>query len=254
MKQKPHALIYARNVVCSRLHKLYSRDFIILAARTESEFLRLARDKEVDVAILCFCFADTGRIGELVRLKERISHLPIVISCRFPDPDFIRLAAQKNLDHFVSCQMPGNRIRRKIQDAIEANGMRAFLESQVCAEAPTTEAYTIIGEIQHILPRRPELSSIAQALDLSVRRVQTLFQDQFGCTFSRLTRRILIFRALNLMKHSRLDQTEIALELGYSEHSSLSRIFRKELGYPPSAARNYLDRYDPAHLLKRSSS
>ena len=42
------------------------------------------------------------------------------------------------------------------------------------------------------------------------------------------------------MKSTNLDNTAIALQLDYSDGSSLARIFRKEIGYSPNEARKLL--------------
>ncbi len=62
-------------------------------------------------------------------------------------------------------------------------------------------------------------------------------------------RRIWVYQALNLMQNTNLDNTEISLQLNYSDENSLARIFRKELGFTPSEARQRLTKQTPEELL-----
>ncbi len=52
-----------------------------------------------------------------------------------------------------------------------------------------------------------------------------------------------------MMQHTNLDNTEIALQLNYSEESNLARDFRSELGYSPTEARRRLIQHTPEELL-----
>ena len=67
-------------------------------------------------------------------------------------------------------------------------------------------------------------------------------------------RRIWVYQALNMMQNTNLDNTEISLQLNYSDETSLARIFRKELGYNPTEARKRLIRYSPEELLTKSNT
>ncbi len=52
-----------------------------------------------------------------------------------------------------------------------------------------------------------------------------------------------------MMKHTNLDNTEIALQLNYSEETSMARDFRKEIGLSPTEARKRLTSQSPVELF-----
>jgi transcriptional regulator GlxA family with amidase domain len=74
-------------------------------------------------------------------------------------------------------------------------------------------------------------------------------QQAFDKTFTHLVRRVWVYQALNMMKNTDLDNTEIAFQLHYTDASSLARIFRKELGYSLSEARKHLIENSPMEIL-----
>jgi len=52
-----------------------------------------------------------------------------------------------------------------------------------------------------------------------------------------------------MMQHTNLNNIDIAMQLYYSEESSMAREFRKELGYSPNTARKLLTKQAPEELL-----
>lgn len=76
-----------------------------------------------------------------------------------------------------------------------------------------------------------------------------LCRRAFGKPPTALLRHHRVHQALGMMKHTNLGNTDIALQLCYSEESSVAREFRKELGYGPIEARLRLTQQTPEELL-----
>ena len=104
--------------------------------------------------------------------------------------------------------------------------------------------------IIHAFPHRLQENDMARQLGVSRSWLHKLCQRAFGITYTQLLRRIWIYQALNMMRDSNLDNTEIALRLNYSEESSMARDFRKELGCSPSEARLRLTTQSPEEILQ----
>ncbi|NIR69107.1 helix-turn-helix domain-containing protein [candidate division KSB1 bacterium] len=90
---------------------------------------------------------------------------------------------------------------------------------------------------------------MAQTLGISPRWLRTVCRRAFGKSFTQLMRQIRVYQALCFMKHTTLDNWDIAMQLNYSEESNMARDFRKELGYCPSEARIRLSEITPQELL-----
>jgi AraC-like DNA-binding protein len=76
-----------------------------------------------------------------------------------------------------------------------------------------------------------------------------LCKHAFGKSLTALLRHVRVRQALRMMKHTHLDNTDIALQLCYSEESSMAREFRKELGYGLTEACKRLSQRTPEELL-----
>jgi AraC-like DNA-binding protein len=203
-----------------------------------------------DVAVLCFCSAKEEDAETLSRLHVLLGPIPVLACSKAHNPNFIRLAAQRGVDHFLLCDMEVDKIRQLIFTAIRGTGLRSFLEF-CCPGSQTSSPYVnkMIDEIMYTFPHRLKTSELAPRLGITPRRLQMVCRLAFGKTFTHLMRQIWVYHALNLMKNTNLDNTEIAMQLDYSDTSSLARIFRKELGYSPSETRKRLTLYSPEELL-----
>jgi len=234
---------------CRRLYQIFNHDFNLTVADTKDEFLHKAVNDDIDIGILCYCYANEQDLNSAIGLKEQANHLPIIICSKIPNPDFISWGAKRGLDHFILCDMPRDKIKSRIQTVLTNDGLLAFIKNHVKPDVHSPYTQKIITEILHRLPKQLKISELAKLLGISSRWTQSLFRKIFGMTYTELMRRTYVYQALNMMKHTHLDNTEIALKLNYSDENSLYRIFQKELGYSPTKARQKLLHHKPDDLL-----
>lgn len=84
----------------------------------------------------------------------------------------------------------------------------------------------------------PETAArIARAVNLSPRRLETLFRAALGLTPGAYALSLRLQAARRLITDTRHPLADIALRTGFSSPSTLSRAFRKHFGTPPSALR-----------------
>lgn len=95
----------------------------------------------------------------------------------------------------------------------------------------------VIHAIQRCLPQRvPAAADIARTLGLSERTLRRHLQAE-GRSFGDILTRLRHELAMHYLIESDLDLIEIALLLGYSEHSSFTTAFKAWTGLPPGAFR-----------------
>ena len=83
------------------------------------------------------------------------------------------------------------------------------------------------------------LESVARDAGTSLYHLCRVFREQTGLTMHAYRTRQHLGHALDrLVSGSSTDLTELALDLGFSSHSHLSRTFQKQMGVPPSAIRS----------------
>lgn len=84
----------------------------------------------------------------------------------------------------------------------------------------------------------PETAAeVAQAIGLSVRRLETLFREGLLTTPGAFALSLRLQAARRMITDTRHPLAEIALRTGFSSPSALSRAFRAQFGQPPSALR-----------------
>ncbi len=83
------------------------------------------------------------------------------------------------------------------------------------------------------------LETVARAAGTSLFHLCRLFREQTGLTMHAYRTRQRLGAAVDrLVDGGSTDLTELALDLGFSSHSHLSRTFQKQMGMPPSAIRS----------------
>jgi AraC family transcriptional regulator len=83
----------------------------------------------------------------------------------------------------------------------------------------------------------PSLSQLACALGCSSFHLSRIFHRITGLSLRRYVARLRVLAAAERLAGGMPDLTELALDLGYSDHSHLTNSFRREWGLPPSRFR-----------------
>ncbi|MGI9243082.1 MAG: AraC family transcriptional regulator [Verrucomicrobiales bacterium] len=87
------------------------------------------------------------------------------------------------------------------------------------------------------------LSDLAQWAGMSVRKLQRRFQETFKTSPQQYIGKLRILGACGLLVETGLPITEIALQVGFYDHSAFSKKFSKMIGVSP---REYRKRYEAA--------
>jgi two-component system, response regulator YesN len=87
------------------------------------------------------------------------------------------------------------------------------------------------------ISRQIRVGDVAAHVGLSPTYFSRLFAEEMGVSFVTYVTRARIARARELLRTTTAPVTSIALELGISDHSYFSKLFRKETGVTPSAYR-----------------
>ncbi len=83
-----------------------------------------------------------------------------------------------------------------------------------------------------------KLGDLAASFDLSVYRLCRMFKHATGTTIGAYRARLRVHTAWGrLLDDPKQDLSDLALEMGFSSHSRFTEVFRRHLGFPPSAMR-----------------
>ena len=83
----------------------------------------------------------------------------------------------------------------------------------------------------------PSLGELAQSLDCSPFHLSRTFHKVTGISLRRYVTRLRTSMAAECLANGAKDLTDLALDLGFADHSHFTNTFRKEWGVPPSRFR-----------------
>ena len=229
-----------KSVSCSNIPGYLKSGNKILVVRKQEKIVELVKCHNIDVIIYCCCSASESELKTFLKIKKEVHPTPIIVCSTFPDPQMISELTLQGIENFMLCSMSRDRIRSVLKKAIQNNDMRLTIEELLLPSSYSPYKNDIIFSITHTSPSHLNIKKLASTLDISVRWTQTIIKNIFGMTLTQLKRKLITNQAVSLMKATKMDNTEIALKIGYSDENSLYRIFRKELGYGPNQAREHL--------------
>jgi AraC-like DNA-binding protein len=248
---KRKLILFSQEIKHCHCHdKIFKRHYETYTTALESEFLELISNTPADAAIICSCSAREEDLEQMMRLDAIAGPIPLLTCTKTLNLEFLRKAARRGAARFIVCDMGVEKIKNIISYAIRNKGLKEYFE--LCwPESLHSSLYIrkLIEEIIHVFPHRIEVQELAEKLGINRSWLHKLCRQHFGIPLTTLLRKVRVHQALRLMRHTNLDNTDISLQLDYSEESSLAREFRKELGYSPNNARIYLTDHSPEELL-----
>lgn len=247
---KPKLALYSQALPdCPCFQSIFGTAFEVIPTDSEEEFLRIVRRIDADAAVVCFCSTHERDAERILQLEALTGPVPVLTCSRTLDPEFVAFAAKHGADRFLCCSMKKHKIPEVIFETMRRNHLQEFLQSCCPGSVNMPRIRKMIHEIVHTFPHRLNEEQMAVRLKISRSWLKKLCRQAFGKPFTRVMRRIWIYQALRMMRYTDLDNTEIALQLNYSEESNMARDFRKELSCSPSEARRRLLEHSPAALL-----
>ncbi|MEK7416065.1 MAG: AraC family transcriptional regulator [Planctomycetota bacterium] len=103
--------------------------------------------------------------------------------------------------------------------------------------APSRRLDPMLAWVRERLHLQIGRNQLAQAFDLTPQHVNALFKHGLGTTPGGFVRRERILRAWHDLHTGGMSVNEAATRWGFSDPFHFSRVFRREMGFPPSQAR-----------------
>lgn len=88
-------------------------------------------------------------------------------------------------------------------------------------------------------PSEVTVAEVASAVDADAAYLARLFRRHFACTPGDYIRRLRVACARELLAHSEMTLAEIAVRSGFADQAHLTRVFKRETGMTPAAARHH---------------
>ncbi len=184
-----------------------------------------------------------------VKADERTSHIPVVLLTARAQVEDRIAGFESGADAYLPKPFNAEELRVRVQTLIaERQRLRALFHGATLPETPTEE------RIPDTLPAREveflekvyglveeELGSsqfgaeeLAEALHMSRRQFHRKLCALTDEPPSTMIRRLRLERAAALLREGEMSVKEIVFTVGYSSHSTFSRVFSKAYGAPPT--------------------
>jgi AraC-like DNA-binding protein len=105
--------------------------------------------------------------------------------------------------------------------------------------------------LESSLDSPPNVPALASSVGMTRQKLQAGFRQVYGGTVAQIRDKLRIERALELVRHSRVPMTCIALETGYEYLGSFTRAFRAAYGTSPTQMRRMAEREMAAATTRR---
>jgi transcriptional regulator GlxA family with amidase domain len=122
-------------------------------------------------------------------------------------------------------------------------GMVRSFEGTRSSLQPYMELLPVTDYLKENYMRKVSMPDLAGRVGMSLRKLQRRFQETFKTTPQKYICKLRVLQACELLSGSSLPVTEIALQVGFYDHSAFSKKFSEIVGISP---REYRKRFGKA--------
>lgn len=250
--EKHNLLVFTEDLSHCKCCDSLEKEYVIFYTLKKEEFLENLKQENVDACIICFASSKI-KINEVFDKSDLSTKLPVLMYSDKINSEYIDLAVKYGVNRFVTYNMCLNELNKIITESISLGRVKAYLKSLILNKLEfSSYSGKFINIIIKFFPKRLHENEIAKQLNISVRYLQKMCMKCFNRGYNQLLRRIRVYNALRLMDNTGLNNYEIRFHLKYSECSSMSRDFEKELNCSLNEARKFLITYHPKDIMLNS--
>jgi len=125
-------------------------------------------------------------------------------------------------------------------------GIVRSYERPHATQQPDLDLLPAIEYLKANLATKIAFPEVARIVGMSVRKLQRRFIEIYTVTPQHYLAKLRVMKGCKLLVQSNQSITEIAIEIGFYDHSAFSKRFSYIIGTTPSA---YRKRYETAHVI-----
>ncbi len=246
-KSKPHVLIVEDNAdLRAFIIDSLGNEFYFLEAENGRIGLNIATREVPDLIISDVMMPEMDGITMATKIKKDIhtSHIPLILLTAKSSEDSKLSGLKSGADDYLTKPFNKNELLLKVRNGVSRQvKLREKLRAELMSTAPKIEVLSedeqfLKGVKEKILERLSDeqLSVESLAEDMGMSRVQ-LYRKISGLTdisVNELIRKLRLQRAAQLLQQNWAPVSQVAYEVGFSNLSYFSKVFREEFGVLPS--------------------
>lgn len=191
---------------------------------------------------------DLTSYKEFPPLRELDYYFPDHYQYKIPLPKHGSIPLHLTMEHRLKLLLDNYHKRTDhIMTKISMQAYELFLELQqatdIAASRSEGKADTIAGRVMAYLVKHAEEDfnsrKLSTCLELNYSYVSAAFRKQTGQSIIQVHTKLRMNKAIDLMRNSSMNISQISERLGYDNPYYFSRVFKKTLGEPPSSYINH---------------
>ncbi len=193
---------------------------------TDSPFeaLEILRSpNRIRLVVLDVVMPGINGISVLRQIRKVDPSIPVVICTGYGSKEIVVEALRAGANDYIEKPFNLQTVRRIFARLIEDT-----LEE---GKDKVQWAYEMLREGFH---KNINLEKVSSALNLNPKYLSRAFKERFGRRFTELKNSLRMEKARELLAHTDMSITEIAIEVGFSSPEVFSRNFKEEHGITPS--------------------
>ena len=214
---------------------------LILFSEPQKALEFLSRPHEFKLAIVDVCMNGLNGIELLERLKRTKKDMAVMIVTAHGSQDIVVEALRMHADDYLEKPFDVHQLRERVKAILKEKSRYDHLSRDPGAQ---------IERIRQFIQRNytnASLEYIAGEMCLSPQYLGRLFNKYDPDGFRGYKLKVRMEKAMELLRRSSLDISEIAYQLGYQNPESFMRIFKQHTGKTPGV---YRGQYRRGHLRK----
>lgn len=244
--EQPEILIIEDNIgVLTYIQQLLQNDYLVRSAKDGQQGIDLALEHIPDLIITDVMMPEKDGFEVCATLKsdERSSHIPIIMLTAKADLPSKLIGLEKGADAYLSKPFEKQELLLRLRKLLELRQrLQAYYSGQpseiktIPATASVENAF--LEKLKTLVEKRigdPKLSvqDLSKGLLVGQTQLYRKLKALTGKTPTQFIHSIRLKKAVELLKTTNLNISEIAYDLGYNDPNYFSRMFRKEFGKSP---------------------
>jgi len=245
--QKPHILVVEDNTDLRHfIIDSLGDEFSYLEAEDGKQGLEIASREIPDLIISDVMMPEMDGITMTGKIKKdlRTSHIPVILLTAKSSEDSMLSGLSSGADDYLTKPFNKNELLLKIRNGVTHQvKLRVKLRAELMSTAPRvhvlSEDEKFLNSVKEKILERlsdEQLSVESLAEDIGMSRVQ-LYRKVSGLTdisVNELIRKLRLQRAAQLLQQRWGPVSQVAYEVGFSNLSYFSKVFKEEFGIVPS--------------------
>ncbi|MEM1122453.1 MAG: ATP-binding protein, partial [Bacteroidota bacterium] len=232
--------------VLSFLEEVFAKNYEVLVVKSAKKAIEVAKTEMPDLIIsdVMMPEMDGFELCNYTKADFLLNHIPVILLTALGSTEHEIEGLNEGADAYISKPFPVNLLKATVQNLLTSRQQlkKAFLSTSLTESAPIPAqdaSQQLVHQVVKIVHNRIrethlEIADIAQELGMSQSTFYRKIKSLVGISGNEFIRTIRLKKALEYLKHSDYNISEIAYRVGFSDPKYFSTCFKKFYNVTPT--------------------